>query len=84
MEVIDAFIDRHLERILHLHLSDAKPPDHEGLQVGEGDVDMERVLRAFRGMDITAVPEIMGGHRGGGLSFRRALEELRGIEASID
>lgn len=83
MEVIDAFIDRHLERILHLHLSDAKPPDHEGLQVGEGDVDMESVLRAFRGLDVTAVPEIMGGHRGGGLSFRRALEELRGIEASI-
>lgn len=83
MEVIDGFIDRHLGSIRHLHLSDARPPDHEGLQIGEGSVEMERVLRAFRGRDVTAVPEIMGGHRGGGISFARALEVLRSIEASI-
>jgi len=83
MEVIDGFIARHGDRILHLHLSDAHPPDHEGLQVGEGLVDMDRIMRAFKGRQVTAIPEIMGGHRGGGLSFRRALEELRRIEADL-
>ena len=83
MEVIEGFIDRHRERVLHLHLSDALPPDHEGLQVGEGMVDFEHVLRAFTGREVTAVPEIMGGHRGGGLSFRRALQVLRDMESRI-
>jgi sugar phosphate isomerase/epimerase len=83
MEVIDGFIAKHRRRILHMHLSDALPPDHEGLQIGEGTVDMERVLRAFRGRDVTAVPEIIGGHMGGGLSFKRALEELRMIESGL-
>jgi sugar phosphate isomerase/epimerase len=83
MEAIEGFIDHHLDRILHLHISDALPPDHEGLQVGEGSVDMEYVLRSFRGRKVTAIPEIMGGHRGGGLSFKRALHELRKIESRI-
>ena len=83
MEAIEGFIDGHIDRILHLHLSDAQPPDNEGLQVGEGSVDFEAVLRAFRGRAVTAVPEIMGGHRGGGISFQRALIELRAIESSI-
>jgi len=82
MEVIRGFVESHLDRILHLHLSDALPPDHEGLQVGEGAVDFGYVMSAFAGRDVTAVPEIMGGHRGGGISFRRALEILRSIEAS--
>jgi sugar phosphate isomerase/epimerase len=83
MEAIEGFIERHLPRILHLHLSDAMAPDHEGLQVGEGHVDFEYVLERFRGRQVTAVPEIMGGHRGGGLSFQRALKELRNIESCI-
>jgi N-acetylneuraminate synthase len=83
MEAIDGFIGRHIDSIRHLHLSDAHPPDHEGLQVGEGMVDFASVLRAFVGRDVTAVPEIMGGHRGGGLSFQRALKELRAMESGI-
>ncbi len=82
MEVIQGFVGSHADRILHLHLSDALPPDHEGLQVGEGGIDFGYVLSSFAGRGVSAVPEIMGGHRGGGLSFRRALEILRSIEAS--
>ncbi len=83
MEVIEEFLRKHGKRVLHLHLSDALPPDHEGLQVGQGSVDFMAVFEAFRGREVTAIPEIMGGHRGGGLSFRRALEELRRMEASL-
>ncbi|MCJ2540098.1 MAG: sugar phosphate isomerase/epimerase, partial [Candidatus Thermoplasmatota archaeon] len=83
MEVINVFLERHRDRILHLHLSDALPPDHEGLQIVEGSVDIGMVIEAFRGREVTAVPEIMGGHRGGGISFKRALEMLRRIEADL-
>jgi sugar phosphate isomerase/epimerase len=83
MEVINVFLEKHRDRILHLHLSDALPPDHEGLQIGEGSVDIGMVIEAFRGREVTAVPEIMGGHRGGGISFKRALEMLRRIEADL-
>ena len=41
------------------------------------------ILTAFKDRNVTAVPEIMGGHMGGGISFRRALEELRQLEASL-
>jgi sugar phosphate isomerase/epimerase len=82
MEVIKGFIDDHVDHIRHVHLSDALPPDHEGLQVGEGAVDFSYILGTFKGMDVSAVPEIMGGHMGGGISFKRALEELRRIESS--
>ncbi len=83
MGVLEGFIAHHKERILHLHLSDALPPDHEGLQIGEGAVDLPSVLSAFRGSDLTAVPEIIGGHRRGGLGFKRAIEELRGMMAEL-
>jgi sugar phosphate isomerase/epimerase len=79
MEVIEGFLSRHGERVLHLHISDARPPDHEGLQLGEGSVDIRSVLRAVVGRDVTAVPEIIGGHRRGGLGFARALEVIRRI-----
>ena len=51
--------------------------------MGEGAVDFDAVLRAFLGSDVSAVTEIMGGHRGGGIGFRRALEELRRIGSNI-
>jgi N-acetylneuraminate synthase len=77
MAAIDGFLSRHGPRVLHLHLSDALPPDNEGLQIGEGCVDIASVLRALRGRDVTAVPEVIGGHRLGGRGFKRALEALR-------
>jgi N-acetylneuraminate synthase len=83
METIRMFVERYGDRILHMHLSDALPPDHEGLQVGEGSVDFKYVLGAMRDRDVSAVPEIIGGHRGGGIGFRRALEELRSIEKTL-
>lgn len=83
MEVINSYMERYIDQIHHLHLSDALPPDHEGLQIGEGSVDFRYVLGCMRDRDVTAVPEIIGGHRGGGIGFRRALEELRTIQESL-
>ncbi len=83
MEAIRSFVERYGGLVKHLHLSDALPPDHEGLQIGEGAVDFRYVLSSFGRRDVTAVPEIIGGHRSGGLPFKRALEELRGIQEGL-
>ena len=83
MEAIRMFVEQYGDRIRHLHLSDALPPDHEGLQIGEGSVDFHYILDAMKDRDVTAVPEIIGGHRGGGIGFRRALGELRSIQGNL-
>lgn len=60
----------------HLHLADAHGIDGEGLQIHDGEVDFQEVLAAFRGRDVSLVPEIWRGHQRGGEGFLIALERL--------
>jgi sialic acid synthase SpsE/sugar phosphate isomerase/epimerase len=46
----------------HLHLSDAKGISGEGLQIGEGDMDLDGVFNAMKGYKYTWVTEIWSGH----------------------
>jgi N-acetylneuraminate synthase len=66
--------------VAHLHLGDASGVDGEGLQVGEGEIDFDRlgaVLdRASPGVPF--IPEIWQGHKNGGEGFWLALERLEG------
>ncbi len=66
-------------RIKHVHLSDASAPDHEGLQFGEGDIELRKVFRKVLDMDVTAIPEIRGGH----LNDREGMKEALGLFSSI-
>lgn len=64
----------------HLHLGDAKDLNGEGLQVGEGDIDFDR-LGAILKIGCSAasfIPEIWQGHKNGGEGFWIALERLEG------
>lgn len=61
--------------IMHVHASDAKPPHHEGLQIGTGLVDF-KVLSDFKA---GIVPEIINGHKNEGEGFGIAIERLRSI-----
>jgi N-acetylneuraminate synthase len=64
----------------HLHLGDAKDLNGEGLQVGEGDIDFDR-LGDILGMGCpraSFIPEIWQGHKNGGEGFWIALERLEG------
>lgn len=78
---LDMLFSRLGLHIRHLHLSDARAPDHEGLQVGDGEVpwvavrDHVRALEAEHG-ERTGVPEVKGGHADGGAGFRFALDFL--------
>jgi len=63
------------EAVRHVHLSDARYPDQEGLMIGEGDVDMS-FLPYLRGLPVLL--EVWDGHVDGGAGFREALRRMRG------
>ena len=62
----------------HLHLADSKGVDGEGLQFGEGDIDIAQMAKD---LDETApgasfIPEIWQGHKNQGEGFWTALDVL--------
>ncbi len=63
------------EAVRHVHLSDARYPDLEGLMIGDGDVEMS-FLPYLRGLPVLL--EVWDGHLDGGAGFREALRRMRG------
>ena len=63
------------ESVKHVHLSDAKRPDAEGVMIGDGEVKMD-FLPYLRGLPVLL--EVWGGHLEGGAGFREALRRMRG------
>ena len=61
------------DMIKHVHASDAKPPHHEGLQIGEGDIDFSVLCE----INVGIIPEIIHGHKNGGEGFKMAIKRLR-------
>lgn len=67
--------------IKHVHISDARAPYHEGLQIGSGDVDFTVIKRLPSNIGI--VPEIEKGYENDGLGFKLALEKLKYLTKSL-
>ena len=65
---------------VHLHLGDANGLNGEGLQIGDGDIDFQRLGSVLQQGCPTAtfIPEIWQGHKNGGEGFWVALERLEG------
>lgn len=65
----------------HLHLGDAKDLNGEGLQIGEGDIDFDRLGRILQAgcPGASFIPEIWQGHKNGGEGFWIAMERLENI-----
>ncbi len=63
------------EAVRHVHLSDARRPDVEGVMIGEGEIEMN-FLPYLRGLPVLL--EIWDGHLNGGAGFREALRRMRG------
>lgn len=64
----------------HLHLGDAKGLDGEGLQIGDGEIDFDRVgaVLARHAPAASFIPEIWQGHKNMGEGFWTALDRLEG------
>ena len=60
----------------HLHLADGYGLDGEGVQFGEGDIALDRVMPLFSNYSGSWVPEVWRGHLQNGKGFIDALEYL--------
>ncbi len=63
----------------HLHLGDASGVDGEGIQIGEGSIDFDRLSDILKKECPTAsfIPEIWQGHKNNGEGFWIALDKLQ-------
>lgn len=73
---LQEFVDVCLPHTRHLHVADASGIDGEGLQIGEGVIEWERILELLQGHDFTWVPEIWHGHLHEAAGFRAAINRL--------
>ncbi len=75
------FVEKLAPITAHLHLGDAKGVDGEGLQVGDGDIDFQRMSEIlYKGCPKASfIPEIWQGHKNKGEGFWKALEKLQGV-----
>ena len=64
----------------HLHLGDAKGVNGEGLQIGLGEIDFDKLCSILNQgcPDASFIPEIWQGHKNDGEGFWYALEKLEG------
>ncbi len=72
---IASFFEKLRPCIRHVHLSDAAHPDGEGLQLGDGGVDLAALPRMH---SIPVLLEIWGGHLDDGAGFAEAVRRVRG------
>ena len=75
-ESLEDYIARCLPYTRHVHIADASGIDGEGVQIEEGVIDWEAVLRVLAPGDFTWVPEIWSGHLHQNAGFVKALNLL--------
>lgn len=72
------FVDTVGPHVAHLHIADAKGVDGEGLQVGEGEIDLPALRDQLDRLcpEASFIPEIWQGHKNEGEGFWIALDRL--------
>ena len=75
------FCERIAPYTAYLHLGDARGLNGEGLQIGEGEMDFEKLgdILNNKCSSIGFIPEIWQGHKDQGKGFWIALEKLNGL-----
>ncbi len=74
---LSAYIQTVKPFIRHIHFADAYGLDGEGVQIGEGDINFDRIMPLFADYQGTWVPEIWRGHLHHGKGFIEAMIKLR-------
>lgn len=66
--------------IKHIHMGDASGVNGEGLQIGQGEINMDMVCDRLAELsdNVSFIPEIWQGHKDGGREFWKALRLLEG------
>jgi N-acetylneuraminate synthase len=60
----------------YLHIADAVGVDGEGIQIGEGEIDFERLMGLYDDFEGPIITEIWRGHECKGKGFKKAAETL--------
>lgn len=60
----------------YLHVADAIGVDGEGIQIGEGEIDFDRIMSLYTDFDGPIITEIWRGHEREGKGFKQAAERL--------
>ncbi|OYR69602.1 N-acetylneuraminate synthase [Halorubrum ezzemoulense] len=60
----------------YLHVADAIGVDGEGIQIGDGEIDFERLMDLYQDFDGPIITEIWRGHERKGRGFKEAAETL--------
>ncbi|MFL2999376.1 MAG: N-acetylneuraminate synthase family protein [Cytophagales bacterium] len=72
------FVEKVLPFTAHIHMGDAKGVNGEGLQIGDGEIDFDRLCKILiKGpANLSFIPEIWQGHKNHGEGFWTALSKL--------
>lgn len=72
------YIEKISPFVVHMHVVDAKGDDGEGVEIGKGDVNFEKLSKILDKSlkDIQFLPEIWQGHKNKGEGFWKALNFL--------
>jgi N-acetylneuraminate synthase len=76
---LETFAKRFKNQIHYLHVSDALPPDNEGLQIGEGNINFDNIFKTLDKNKLWLVPEIWKGHENFGEGFQIALDRINDL-----
>jgi sialic acid synthase SpsE/sugar phosphate isomerase/epimerase len=70
-----------LNHVRYLHISDAKGITHEGLQIGEGEINFPALFALLANINPGFIPEIWQGHLDNGKGFRDAMQRIEAMLA---
>jgi N-acetylneuraminate synthase len=56
-----------------IHIADALGTDGEGMPIGEGNIDFNKVMEVIKDIDCAVIPEQMWGHKNNYFQFRKTI-----------
>ena len=75
------FIEKVAPYTAHIHMGDAKGVNGEGLQIGAGEINFNKLCEILleKSPKASFIPEIWQGHKNNGEGFWIALDRLNGL-----
>jgi N-acetylneuraminate synthase len=80
---LEEYIKKIFPVVKYIHIADGANYNGEGLQIGDGNIDFQKILPYLIKTDIWFLPEIWQGHKYGGEGFIRAIKNLKNISKEL-
>jgi N-acetylneuraminate synthase len=73
---LNDYTEKILDYISHVHISDAKGIDGEGIQINQGELDFKSLFNILNNIDFSWVTEVWSGHLNEGSETYKAMQIL--------